>query len=261
MKNRSFLLALALGLFLSGQALLSSEQDIMPSAQLAVEELQEKGRFLFYEYIKDAFEAGKRIDKDYVNSIIALHQLEPYRQTLDDALAQCVSCPCCCSMLSPLLFKYMQDFIELEIMYVDKDFDFGSSFNCDIQVMLCMNQDLLVAYQETMELLIAKGADRTAYDAFMVEFDVYKNSPKVLLFAYFQNYIQFGVVVSDVEDLIREIIYNAPYHLPYDLKEKLSADEDMLAAFQDVMETLIANGFNRTAYDDFMVEFENYKVS
>jgi hypothetical protein len=127
--------------------------------------------------------------------------------------------------------------------------------------MLFMDQDLLVAYQEIMEFIIAKGVDRAPYDAFMVEFEVYKNSPKMLFLAYLQNYVKFGVVVSDVEDLIREIIYNAPSHLPYDLKEKLSADQALLDTFQKTMELLIAKGFDRAAYDAFMVEFETYKAA
>ena len=166
MKNRSFLLALALGFSLFSGAFQASEQDFIPSAaQLAVEELQENGYYILENYMSMQLNNGQNLDVDYVSHVITFHKLDL------DQIADCL--PSRFSGRCELVFQYIQDLVKLG-MKVETDFVLAVIQKSSDYYWFNSNAQLLVKFQETMELLIAKGADRTAYDVFMVEFETYK---------------------------------------------------------------------------------------
>ena len=197
MKNRSFLLALALGLSISSQALLSSEQDIeseisssdvlelyiqaveQDPVHFAIDDLQCEGLDLFQGVVFSMVEKGQRLDLNLTEKLITMFKLEEFRTDLGRYLFPCSCCPCV-DIAPQLFFEYIQDFVELKIFVVG-DIDLIDAVIQkfpNLQEKLYADEALLATFQETIEILIAKGFDRAPYDVFMVEFETYKADQK-----------------------------------------------------------------------------------
>ena len=85
----------------------------------------------------------------------------------------------------------------------------------------------------------------------------------LLVFEYIQDLVKVGIDVNyNFVEIIIPCIYSGSYWESSDhiVEKTLYSDEALFAKFKETMELLISNGSDRTPYEAFLVNFEEYKI-